>query len=73
MCLSLLSRRPTPKDTLPKVPSRSLEFFFGSRAKYVGSLKALRKLNQESDNYDRKIWLLKNADDIRQMYNLPNP
>lgn len=72
VCMNLLACYPIAKDTLKKFPLRALEFMISNPLKYTRSLKQLKKYNSESENYDREVWLLKSADEIRQIYNLPN-
>ena len=56
---------------MKKAPLRSLKFMVGNSPKYTRSVKKLKQLNVESENYDRKLWLLKDAEDIRKIYELP--
>ena len=72
VCMKLLSCYPTARSTFMKAPMRSIEFMLGNTPKYIRSLRKLKRLNLESENYDRKVWLLKSADDIRKTYNLPD-
>lgn len=72
VCLNLLSSYPVAMDALKKFPLRALEFFISNPLKYTRSLKVLKQYNAESENYDREVWLLKSADEIRMMYDLPD-
>lgn len=72
VCMDLLACYPTIKGTLKKAPLRSLEFMLSNPLKYSRSVKKLKQFNIESENYDRKVWLLKNADEIRRIYSLPD-
>jgi hypothetical protein len=72
VCINLLACYPIAMDMLKKFPLRALEFMISNPLKYTRSLKQLKKYNSESENYDREVWLLKSADEIRQIYNLPN-
>ncbi|MBC7911572.1 MAG: MBL fold metallo-hydrolase [Pyrinomonadaceae bacterium] len=71
ICMQLLACYPTIKGTLKKAPLRSLKFMVGNSPKYTRSVKKLKQLNVESENYDRKLWLLKDPDEIRKIYELP--
>jgi len=39
--------------------------------KYTSSIRKLKDYNNESENYDRQVWLRKNAGEIRKIYDLP--
>lgn len=71
ICMSLLACYPTIKGTLKKAPLRSLGFMLSNPLKYSRSVKKLKQFNLESDNYDRKVWLLKSPEEIRKIYDLP--
>ncbi len=71
VCMKLLSCYPTIKGTLKQSPTRSLKFMVGNSPKYIRSLRRLKRLNIGSENYDRRVWLLKSPSEIRKMYNLP--
>jgi hypothetical protein len=71
VCMNLLSCYPTAKGALKKAPLRSLKFAFSNPPKYTRSLKKLRQLSVASENYNREVWLLKTAADIRKIYDLP--
>jgi hypothetical protein len=70
ICMNLLACYPTMKD-LKKTPFRTMQFLLLNPPRFTTSIRKLKKFNQESENYDRKTWLLKNADEIRQKYDLP--
>lgn len=71
ICMNLLACYPTMKD-LKKTPFRTMQFLLLNPPRFTTSIRKLKKLNQESENYDRKTWLLKNSDEIRRKYDLPN-
>lgn len=71
VCMSLLACYPTMAD-LKKTPFRTLKFLLFNPPKFTTSIRKLKKFNVESENYNRKIWLLKDAEIIRKNYNLPN-
>ena len=70
VCMNLLACYPTASD-LKKTPFRTLQFLLLNPPKFTTSIRKLKRFNAESENYDRKTWLLKNAREIRQHYNLP--
>ncbi len=70
VCMNLLACYPTLSD-LKKMPFRTLKFLLLNPPKFTTSIRKLKKFNLESENYDRKTWLLKDADEIRQRYKLP--
>ncbi len=70
LCMNLLACYPTMKD-LSKTPLRTMQFLLLNPPRFTTSIRKLKKFNQESENYDRKTWLLKNADEIRAKYKLP--
>ncbi len=70
VCMNLLACYPTFTD-LTKTPFRTLQFLLLNPPRFTTSIRKLKKFNLESENYDRKTWLLKNADEIRKRYNLP--
>lgn len=70
LCMNLLACYPTIKD-LKKTPLRTMKFLLLNPPRFTTSIRRLKKFNQESENYDRKIWLLKPADEIRRRYDLP--
>jgi hypothetical protein len=72
VCMKLLSCYPTVRSTLKKAPIRSIKFMVGNSPAYIRSLRRLKRLNVESDNYDRRLWLLKTASEVRRLYNLPD-
>lgn len=69
-CMNLLARYPTMKD-LKKTPFRTMQFLLLNPPRFTTSIRKLKKFNHESENYDRKTWLLKDAGDIRRKYDLP--
>lgn len=70
ICMNLLACYPTMKD-LKKTPFRTMQFLLLNPPRFTTSIRKLKKFNQESENYDRKTWLLKDADEIRRKYDLP--
>lgn len=70
VCMNLLACYPTIKD-LAKTPLRTMQFLLLNPPRFTTSIRKLKKFNQESENYDRKTWLLKPAGEIRQRYALP--
>lgn len=72
VCMNLLACYPTIKD-LKKTPLRTMKFLLLNPPRFTTSIRKLKKFNQESENYDRKTWLLKPADKIRRRYDLPEP
>lgn len=71
ICMNLLACYPTMAD-LKKAPFRTVQFLLLNPPRFTTSIRKLKKFNQESENYDRKTWLLKDADEIRQKYKLPD-
>ncbi|MGI8883255.1 MAG: hypothetical protein ACR2IA_03310, partial [Pyrinomonadaceae bacterium] len=71
ICMNLLACYPTMKD-LKKTPFRTMQFLLLNPPRFTTSIRKLKKFNQESENYDRKTWLLKDAGKIRRKYNLPD-
>ena len=71
ICMNLLACYPTFKD-LKKTPFRTMQFLLLNPPRFTTSIRKLKKFNQESENYDRKTWLLKDADEIRRKYDLPD-
>lgn len=71
VCMNLLACYPTASD-LKKTPFRTLQFLLLNPPRFTRSIRTLRKYNAESENYDRKVWLLKNAGEVRKNYNLPD-
>jgi len=70
ICMNLLACYPTIKD-LKKSPLRTMQFLLLNPPRFTTSIRKLKKFNQESENYDRKTWLLKDAAEIRRKYGLP--
>jgi Beta-lactamase superfamily domain len=70
VCMNLLACYPTFSD-LKKTPFRTLQFLLLNPPRFTTSIRKLKKFNLESENYDRKTWLLKDAEEIRRRYNLP--
>ena len=68
--MNLLACCPTPSD-LKKTPFRTLQFLLLNPPRFTTSIRKLKKFHNESENYDRKTWLLKDADEIRGIYGLP--
>ena len=70
ICMNLLACYPTWTD-LKKTPFRTLQFLLLNPPRFTTSIRKLKKFNLESENYDRKTWLLKKPAEIRRIYNLP--
>ncbi|MFM9903222.1 MAG: MBL fold metallo-hydrolase [Pyrinomonadaceae bacterium] len=70
ICMNLLACYPTPSD-LRKTPFRTLQFLLLNPPRFTTSIRKLKKFNIESENYDRKTWLLKKPEEIRRIYGLP--
>ena len=70
ICMNLLACYPTSSD-LKKTPFRTLQFLLLNPPRFTTSIRKLKKFNLESENYDRKTWLLKDAGEIRKRYDLP--
>lgn len=70
ICMNLLACYPTAAD-LKKAPFRTLQFLLLNPPRFTTSIRKLKKFNIESENYDRKTWLLKKPSEIRRIYNLP--
>jgi Beta-lactamase superfamily domain len=70
VCMNLLACYPTMSD-LKKTPFRTLQFLLLNPPRFTTSIRKLKKFNHESENYDRKTWLLKEPSEIRRRYNLP--
>ncbi len=68
--MNLLACYPTFTD-LTKTPFRTLQFLLLNPPRFTTSIRKLKRFNHESENYDRKTWLLKNSDEIRNIYQLP--
>ncbi|MGH9819828.1 MAG: MBL fold metallo-hydrolase [Pyrinomonadaceae bacterium] len=70
VCMSLLACYPTISD-LKKALFRTLQFLLLNPPKYTRSIRRLKKFHHESENYDRKTWLLNDVSEIRRRFNLP--
>lgn len=70
ICMNLLACYPTIKD-LKKTPFRTMQFLLLNPPRFTTSIRKIKKFNAESENYDRKTWLLEKPDEIRRRYNLP--
>ncbi len=70
VCMNLLACYPTHWD-VNKTPLRTLKFLLLNPPRFTTSIRKLKKFTLESDNYDRKTWLLKDAKEIRKRYKLP--
>lgn len=70
VCMNLLACYPTHWD-VNKTPLRTLKFLLLNPPRFTTSIRKLKKFTLESENYDRKTWLLKDAKEIRKRYNLP--
>lgn len=71
ICMNLLACYPTALGDLKKSPLRAIKFLLANPPKYTRSIRKLKDYNNESENYDRQVWLRKNAGEIRKSYNLP--
>jgi hypothetical protein len=71
VCMNLLACYPTALGDLKKSPLRAIKFLLANPPKYTRSIRKLKDYNNESENYDRQVWLRKNADEIRKIYDLP--
>ncbi|HRH40339.1 MAG TPA: MBL fold metallo-hydrolase [Pyrinomonadaceae bacterium] len=71
VCMNLLACYPTFSD-LTKTPFRTLQFLLLNPPRFTTSIRKLKKYNHESENYDRRTWLLNSATEIRKRYKLPN-
>lgn len=71
VCMNLLACYPTAFGDLKKSPLRAIKFLLVNPPKYTRSIRKLKGYNNESENYDRQLWLRKSADEIRKNYNLP--
>jgi hypothetical protein len=71
MCMNLLACYPTAFGDLKKSPLRAIKFLLVNPPKYTRSIRKLKDYNNESENYDRQVWLRKSADEIRKSYDLP--
>jgi hypothetical protein len=71
ICMNLLACYPTWTD-LKKSPFRTLQFLLLNPPRFTTSIRKLKKFNLESENYDRKTWLLKKPAEIRRIYELPD-
>lgn len=70
VCMNLIARYPTHWD-INKTPLRTLKFLLLNPPRFTTSIRRLKRFTLESENYDRKTWLLKSASEIRRCYNLP--
>ncbi len=70
ICMNLLACYPTVSD-LKKTPLRTMKFLLLNPPRFTTSIRKLKEYNAESENYDRKTWLLKDAETIRKKYDLP--
>ncbi len=70
VCMSLLACYPTMSD-LKKTPFRTLQFLLLNPPKFTRSIRKLKKFHHESENYDRKTWLLNDVSEIRRRFGLP--
>ncbi len=71
ICMNLLACYPTFSDW-KKAPFRTFQFLLLGPPKFTTSIRKLKAFNLESENYDRKTWLLKDGKEIRERYNLPD-
>ncbi len=70
VCMNLIACYPTSAD-LKKTPFRTLQFLLLNPPRFTTSIRKLKRFNHESENYDRKTWLLKDGKEIRERYDLP--
>jgi hypothetical protein len=70
ICMNLLACYPTISD-LKKAPLRTLQFLLINPPRFTRSIRKLKKFNLQSENYDRKTWLVKDVGEIRRSYGLP--
>lgn len=70
VCMNLLACYPTVSEW-KNAPLRTLQFLLLGPPKFTTSIRKLKKFNLESENYDRKVWLLYNGCEIRKRYHLP--
>lgn len=70
VCMNLLACYPTHWD-VNKTPLRTLKFLLLNPPRFTTSFRKLKRFTLESENYDRKTWLLEDAREIRKRYNLP--
>lgn len=70
ICMNLLACYPTISEW-KSAPLRSLAFLLLGPPRYTTSLRKLKRFCLESENYDRKTWLLNDAGEIRRRYHLP--
>jgi Beta-lactamase superfamily domain len=71
VCMNLLACYPTTAD-LKKAPFRTLQFLLLNPPRFTTSIRKLRKFSHESEVYDRKTWLLRPANEIREIYKMPH-
>jgi hypothetical protein len=70
ICMNLLACYPTISD-LKKTPLRTLQFLLLNPPRFTRSIRKLKKFNLQSENYDRRTWLVKDVAEIRKAYGLP--
>lgn len=70
ICMNLLACYPTIAD-LKKAPLRTLQFLLINPPRFTRFIRKLKKFNLQSENYDRKTWLVKDVGEIRKNYGLP--
>lgn len=71
VCMNLLACYPTVSEW-KNAPLRTLQFLLLGPPKFTTSIRKLKKFNLESENYDRKVWLLNDGREIRKRYCLPD-
>jgi hypothetical protein len=78
VCVQLLTRYPTPGSYMKSHPLRTAAFALRNFKGLVRNplirawaLGRLKRSGREVENYDRSIWLLRDSNDIRRLYNLP--
>ncbi len=71
VCYQLLTRVPTRKAYLKENPRRVVNYLI--RQPPVRTWRSWRRAGARNGipNYDRSIWLLRNADELRKMFGLP--
>lgn len=70
ICMNLLACYPTVSEW-KNAPLRTLQFLLLGPPKFTTSIRRLKRFNLESENYDRKTWLLNDHREIRKRYKLP--
>ncbi|MBK9156058.1 MAG: MBL fold metallo-hydrolase [Chloracidobacterium sp.] len=71
ICMNLLACYPTISD-LKKAPLRTLQFLLINPPRFTRYIRKLKKFNLQSENYNRKTWLVNDVGEIRKNYGLPD-